>query len=223
MLAAQAAAASPAGGEVLGGEYELMLAQLVEHRRQLKDIQSIERKIEAKRQFLPTYKAWVESAVEHGNGAQDLVLMTVLVWLIDVGEYTDALAIAAYAMEHGLQMPDQYDRNLPTVLLDEIGGAALSGKLEPQRAVLVLNVVAELTAGSDTPDQARAKLHKALGYAHMGRLGTSEVDVSQLDPIAARIALDQCRRAYELFDGVGVKKDIERLERRLKHAGGPDA
>ena len=79
MLAAQSAAASPAGGEVLGGEYELMLAQLVEHRRQLKDIQSIERKIEAKRVFLPIYKAWVESAVEHGNGAQDQVLMTVLV------------------------------------------------------------------------------------------------------------------------------------------------
>ena len=40
VLAAQAAASSPAGGEVLGDAYELMLAQLIEHRRQLKTIQS---------------------------------------------------------------------------------------------------------------------------------------------------------------------------------------
>lgn len=223
MLAAQAAAASPAGGPVLGGEYELMQAQLIEHKRRLKDIQSIERKIEAKRQFLPLYRDWVEGTLANGNGAHDLVLMTVLVWLIDVGEYAGALEVARYAMAHQLPMPDQYDRNLATVLLDEIGGAALAGRLVAAEAVEVLGQVAELTAGSDTPDQARAKLHKALGYAYMGRLGTSEVDVSQLEPAAARFALSHCRRAFELFEGVGVKKDIERLERRLKAAGEPDA
>lgn len=219
MLAAQAAAVSPAGGEVLGGEYELMLAQLVEHRRQLKDIQSIERKIEAKRVFLPTYQAWVESAVEHGNGAQDQVLMTVLVWRIDVGDYGGALYVARYALKHDLQMPDQYDRNLATVLLDEIGGAVLAGKAQQGEAIHALSEVAELTADRDTPDQARAKLHKALAYAHMGRLGTVEVDVGQLEVGAAREALKHCRRAFELFEQVGVKKDIERLERRLKAAG----
>lgn len=223
MLAAQAAAVSPHGGQVLGGEYELMMAQLVEHRRALKDIQSIERKIEAKRQFLPVYKAWVEGAVEHGNGAQDIVLMTVLVWLIDVGEFSVALHVARYALQHNLQMPDQYDRDLATVLLDEIGGAVLAGKVEQNEAIRVLQVVDELTAGHDAPDQARAKLHKAIAYAYMGRLSHAEVDVGALQLDAAREALKHCRRAVDLFDQVGVKKDIERLVRRLNAAGETNA
>ncbi|WAC70813.1 phage terminase small subunit [Roseateles sp. SL47] len=218
-LAALSAAAAPAGGEVVGGAYELMLAQLVEHRRQLRDIQSVERKIEAKRVFLPAYRDWVEQTLEHGQGAQDQVLMTVLVWLIDVGDFGTALMVARYALAHGLKMPDQYDRNLATVLLDEIGGAALSGKtLFGSECIRVLEQICEMTQGEDTPDQARAKVHKALGYAYMGRRGGSEVDVNQLDLPAARLALQQCRRAYELFEQVGVKKDIERLERRLKAA-----
>jgi Phage small terminase subunit len=223
MLAALAAAGSPAGGPVLGGEYELMLAQLIEHKRRLKDIQSIERKIEAKREFLPLYRTWVGETLAQGNGAHDLVLMTVLVWYIDVGDFCQALEVARYAVAYGLPMPDQYDRNLATVLLDEIAGAALAGKLAPDTGIEVLHQVTELTTDSDTPDQARAKLHKALAYAHMGRLGTSEVDVGQLAVPAAREALKHCRRAFELFEQVGVKKDIERLERRLKTAGEPDA
>lgn len=222
-LAALAAAASPAGGPVLGGEYELMQAQLFEHRRALKDIQSVERKIEAKRGFLPVYRAWVDAALENGNGAHDLVLMTVLVWHIDAGEFDRALQIADYAMAYALPLPDQYDRNLATVLIDEIGGAALAGRMEPEQAIGVLGRVCELTADHDAPDQARAKLHKALGYALMGRRGSTEVDVSQLPVPAAGQALKQCRRAFELFEQVGVKKDIERLERRLKAAGVTDA
>jgi len=218
MLAAAAAAAAPAGEQVVGGAYELMLAQLVEHRRHLKTIQSVERKIEAKRAFLPLYADWVEAAVENGNGGQDQVLMTVLVWRIDVCDFTGALSIARYAIAHDLSMPDQYERNLATVLLDEIGGAALTGKLPQDECVPVLEEVLSLTADTDTPDQARAKVHKALGYAHMGRIACSEVDVSILPVAATKLALTHCRRAYELFEQVGVKKDLERLERRLTAA-----
>lgn len=37
-----------------------MLMQLAEHRRRLKQIQSIERKIEVKRQLLPEYAAYIQ-------------------------------------------------------------------------------------------------------------------------------------------------------------------
>lgn len=223
MIAAQAAAVSPAGGPVQGGEYELMQAQLHEHRRALKSIQSVERKIEAKREFLPLYRAWVDAALNNGNGAHDMVLMTVLVWHIDAGDFDRALQIAAYAIAHDLPLPDQYDRNLATVLIDEIGGAALSGRMPVAVAVRVLAEVCHLTERHDAPDQARAKLHKALAYALMGRSGLSEVDVGQLPMPAAKAALNHCRRAFDLFEQVGVKKDIERLERRLKAAGTTDA
>ena len=34
--------------------------------------------------------------------------------------------------------------------------------------------------------------------------------------------MDHLERAHNLFDKVGVKKDMERLERRIKAATGPD-
>lgn len=222
-LAARAAATTPHGATVTGSAYELMLAQLIEHKRALKDIQSVERKIEAKRSFLPVYDAWVTAALEHGRGAQDLVLMTLLVWYLDVGDFARGLAVAEYAIRHGLTLPDQYDRKLPTLLLDEVAGAALAGKIPAETALQVLQQVEALTAEHDAPDQARAKLQKAIGYALIGRLWASDVDIAALPLDVAQAALPPLRRALELFEGVGVKKDIERLERRLKAAGGEGA
>ena len=48
-----------------------------------------------------------------------------MVWHIDAGNYAQALDIAAYAIKHKLPLPDQYDRNLGTVLIDEIGAGHL--------------------------------------------------------------------------------------------------
>lgn len=50
--------------------YELMQAQLYEHRRALKAIQSIERKVEAKRDYLPLYWPWVDGVLAGGQGAR---------------------------------------------------------------------------------------------------------------------------------------------------------
>lgn len=217
-LAAHAAATAPTGGEVQGSAYELMLVQLAAHRRSLKDIQSIERKIEAKRLFLPEYDAWVDGSLAAGNGAKDLILTTVLVWHIDAGNYRRALQIAPYAVRHDLHMPDQYDRSLGTVLIDEFGVAALTGKMTVSEARELLPQVIEITAGLDAPDQARAKLLKALGYALIGKTGPADVDYEAVPLPDVSAGLNHLQRALDLFDQVGVKKDIERLERRLRNA-----
>ena len=218
VLAELAAKAAPPGDEVKGSAYELMLAQLYEHRRTLKNIQSIERKIEAKRAFVGEYDDYITGALEGGQGGQDLVLTSVMVWHLDVGSWARALEIAAYALQHGLALPDQYNRDVATLLIDETSTAALAGKLLGDEALRVLAEVASLTAERDAPDQARAKLHKAIGYALMGKTPTNEPDITTLDESKARLAMDHLQRAHELFDKVGVKKDMERLERRLKAA-----
>lgn len=57
VTAAMAAAQSDPGESLAGNTaYELMLAKLDADRRRLKDIQSIERKIEVKREILPEYE-----------------------------------------------------------------------------------------------------------------------------------------------------------------------
>ena len=201
--------------------YELMQAQLYEHRRALKAIQSIERKVEAKRDYLPLYWPWVDGVLAGGRGAPDMVLTTVLVWAIDAGEYPRALQIAEYVLAHGLSLPDQYQRDPATTLIDEMAEAGLKGKLPAAEAVLLLQRVEALTRERDVPDQARAKLHKAIGYALIGRTAASEVDYKDLPADLAAQALPYLHRAFELFEGVGVKKDIERLERRVKDAAAP--
>lgn len=205
--AALVAAAGEPGQSLAGASgYELMLAKLATDRRRLKSVQSIERKKAVKAEVLPEYADYVAGALEGGRGAQDDVLTTVMVWRVDVGDYAGALAIAVYALQHNLTLPDQYDRTLATVIAEEFAEAALvSLKAEEKFDADQLHQVATLTEKHDMPDQARAKLYKAIGYA------------VQADPGAA---LPYLRRALALHDRVGVKNDIDRLEKAVKAAGG---
>lgn len=216
-IAATTAATSP-HGEMEGSAYELMQAQLHEHRLTLKKIQSVERKIDAKRTMLADFDAYLDGVLNADAGAQDLVVTSVLVWHLDVGNWARALQLARYAISHALALPDQYNRDLATLLIDETSTAALAGKLLGDEALRVLAEVASLTAERDAPDQARAKLHKAIGYALMGKTPTHEPDIATLDITKAQLAMGHLQRAHELFAQVGVKKDMERLERRLKAA-----
>lgn len=221
VLAEQAAAAAPHGGQVQGSEYELTIAQLIEHKRMLKDIQSVERKIEAKRTILPVYDAWIDGALQAGHGAQDEVLTQVLVWHIDAGNYARALQIARYAVLHKLSLPDRFERNLATTLIEENADAALAGRMPRELALQLLPEIHALTAELDAHDQPRAKLFKAIGYALIGKLGSADVDLAAVDEVTARAALEHLQRALQLNGQVGVKKDCERLERRLKASAPP--
>ncbi len=214
-----ASAAEPTGAPEENRVQDILHAQLFEHRRTLKAVQSIERKIELKRGFLPLYHPWVDGVLEADSAAQDLILTTVFVWCMDVGDHERALAIGAHILRHNLALPDHYSRDPATTLIDEIADAALKGKVP--EAAPILARVDELTASRDVPDQARAKLHKAIGYALIGRTAARDIDHKTLPVEAAQAALPHLHRALELFAGVGVKKDIERLERRVKDAGDP--
>lgn len=214
--AKRAEVCDPHGGAATNNVHDLLLAQLVEHRRRLKDVQSIERKIEAKRVFLPTYDAWIDATLTDGSGAADPIITTMLIWHIDVGLYERALRIAQYAARYDMRLPDQYERTLAVALIDEFAVAALTGRMTAEQAAQLLPRVMSLTDDSDAPDQARAKLHKALGFALLGKVGQAEADLASVDRHACADALQHLRRALSLWDQVGVKKDVERLERRLK-------
>lgn len=189
-------------------QYELMLAKLAEDKRRLKDIQSIERKIDVKRQLLPDYQPWIEGILQGDTGQQDDVFMTVLVWTIDTGDIEAAIPLAKYAIRHQMAMPDQYKRTTACVIAEEAADIALKGApgSSPVSFVL-LGGVAALTADEDMPDEVRAKLHKAIGYGMR--------DAGLLEQARERLAY-----ALQLHDKVGVKKDIERLDTLIKNAGG---
>jgi len=224
VLGQRAASSGEPGSVTTGSAYELMLMQLHEDRRTLSAIQSVERKIEMKATLLPAYQAWIDGVLTGGRGAYDEVLVTLLVWHIDVGEIERGLQIAAYALRYRFTLPDRYQRTLPTLLQDEVAAACLTGKLrdQPERALALLQQVLEMTADDDTPDQARAKVHKAAGLAQLELVNRVEPEaISVATAEQARAALQHLTRATALHAGAGVKKDIERLERRLAKPAPP--
>lgn len=217
-LAAQQAVqaeADNAHGQTVGTAYELQLAQLHQHRLRLKDLHSVEKKIEAKRVMLPEYDAYLDGVLEARPGTQDDVVSTAMVWHIDAGNFARGLQLAEYALASGIKPPDKYNRNLPTIVQDEVAEAILTGKLGGTEALQIAAQAMALTEQADTPDQAKSKLYKAAGWAVLGKTGSHDVDMATRTLKACKEALPLLQRAMELDTRAGVKKDIERLERRL--------
>lgn len=204
MLAQATAATSDHGtAQPSGSAYELMLAKLAEDKRALKGIQSIEKKIELKRQRLPEYSAWIEGKLMAETLAQDDVLATIMIWRIDTGDIDRALDIAEPMLANGLKLPEHYQRDLATTVVEEIADRANSKDGGNVTAANLLRVDA-LTEGRDMPDEVRSKLHKALG------LSLREQSPPQ--------ALEHLQRALQLNARAGVKAEITKLEKQLTNS-----
>ncbi|MBT2784825.1 MULTISPECIES: phage terminase small subunit [unclassified Halomonas] len=208
--AAKAAGAATPGQQQAGEQYELHARALYEATRTLKSIKSIQAKIEKKRELLPEFLPYIDGVLSEGNGAKDDVLMTMMVWCIDVGDFEKALAIGAYAVKHNIDTPDRYARDTVSILAEEIAEGVKSALAkEGADADALANVMARAAAivdGHDMHDEIKAKLHKAYGYA----LRAAE------DP---QSALAQLKEALALDERIGVKQDIQQLERLIKKQG----
>lgn len=221
VTAAQAAeAAGPA--DIMEGldAYDQQRAQLLQDQLRLKQLQSTEGKCALKAQLLPAYAPYVQGVLEAGQGAQDEVLITVMLWHIDAGAFAEALPIAEYVLKHGLKMPDRFSRTAGTVIAEEVAEAALKAfKAGSPFDVAILTQTETLTAEQDMPDEARAKLHLALGKAHAAKVtddNPAGLDIGYLDAAKHHLA-----RAIELHSNCGGKKDLERVDRLLKKHAGP--
>lgn len=190
--------------------YELMLMRLAGDMRTLKGVHSFERKAEIKRGMLPEYAPWVTGVLAEGRGAQDAVLMTVMVWKLDADDIAGALEIARYALKYGLAMPSHLNRPTGYFLAEDVAIAAerLRTAGKPVAVSLLLDTMA-LTESADMPDKVRAKLHKITGLVLR-------------DEGAVIQALEHLKRAMQLDRLAGVKKDIEQLERAIKAASEPE-
>jgi hypothetical protein len=139
-----------------------MLVKLADDRRTLKTIRSNELKAAKKRELLPFYAPWVAGVLADGRGAQDDIVMTVMLWRLDAGDIAGALEIAPYALKYGLT--SDHRRTTPYMLVEEVALAALRLRDagEPVDLALLLTTLS-LTDGADVPDMVRARLHKVTG------------------------------------------------------------
>nr|WP_286946276.1 phage terminase small subunit [Pseudomonas sp. UBA6718] len=215
--AQEAAAAAPAALMEGATNYEVMLAKLQQDQFRLKQVQSTEGKAKLKAELLPEYVPYIEGVLSAGQGAQDDVLVTVMVWRFDASDFDGGLQIAEYVLRHQLVMPDRFNRTTGCLVAEEVATAALNAQKAGKPFPLVtLNRTAELTADQDMPDEARAKLVLASAREQLALVNeeAEKLNDEEIGQLQAGIALLQ--RAIKLHDKCGGKKDLERAERLLK-------
>ncbi len=197
--------------------YELMLAKLQQDQLRLKQVQSNQNKALLKAELLPEYADYVAGVLAGGKGAQDDVFVTVMLWRFDAGDFAGGLEAAAYVLQHGLKMPERFNRTTGCVVAEEIAEAALRALKAGTAFDLEVTLQAnELTASHDMPDAARAKLMLAIGrlYALKVKDDASGEDLGNLVN-----AKEYLTKAISLYSACGAKKDLERVDRLLnKHA-----
>lgn len=195
--------------------YEQQLIQLNSDKNRLKNIQSKQNKVELKRQLLPNYKPYLHGILEVKPGVQDAVVTEMLVWSIDVGEYDFALDLAEYVLEHGLKLPDRFERSEACFITEDIADEFLKVlKTDVSIDITVLERLESLITDEsldkskrDMPDEVKAKLYLALGKAEM-RLITGEQLVDLVHATRARDFLEQ---ACKLDDKCGGRTDFNKM------------
>ncbi len=221
-----AAAASTIGNQLMPGTgiYEQMLMQLASDRGRLKQIQSGEGKGKLKAELIPAYDAYIDGVLTGDQGAADEVVTTVMLWNIDAGRYSEAMRLAEYVLRHNLAMPDRFERTTGCVVAEEVADAALNAlRAGTEFSTEVLEQASTITEDQDMPDQVRAKLLLARARWIMRAVNKdldSPQDGQPFDPLPQlAIVIESLRRAIQLHDGCGGKKDLENAERlQKKHA-----
>lgn len=192
--------------------YRLLQLKLREDKQALKAKQSIQAKIELKRDLVGHYDEWINATLSAGSGDPDTLLTTLMLWHIDIGSFGVALDIAEYALEHNLTMPDAHQRTLATVVAEEIAETAKklasSNEISSEQVAQVLRA-STITAAADMPDQVRAKLARQVGEL-------TEAD----QPV---FALEQYQTALKFDENSGVKGAIKRLSKQLTDESSPNS
>ncbi|WP_417795913.1 phage terminase small subunit [Terasakiella pusilla] len=186
---------------------DMMRAQLRDHENQLKQVQSVQAKVIKKRDFITAYEPYIEGILQADAGEQDDIVMTMMVWALDIGNFDLALRIASYALSHKLKMPQRFNRNVQTILVEEMADYA-KNQGDDENVTDLEEYLFEaiiLTEKQDMPDEARAKIYR--------ELGALIADDKPKDTI------DYWANALKLDPNCGVKTKYEKLRKAQEKAG----
>lgn len=188
--------------------YDQMLLRINQIKAELKGIQSRAAKTVRKREVLPDFEAYVAGALTPEATRQDDVLMTLLIWLIDVGDFAKALPIAAHAIAHDWQMPQNFKRDVKNFVAEDISewvNANLTKLDNSDREALNFDLEGyeKCFANQDLVDEVMAKFYKARG----------QVSESLGDVGAASSSYEW---AFARDPKCGVKTRIKKLKKQIE-------
>lgn len=220
--------AAQAGDTAALSEQQRALKWLHTQRALLSGIQSRQEREAHKARVMPEIEPYLQGALAADAGQPDPVLTYCTVWALDAGLWRLALDLGRYAVRHGLPMPDEFQRNAPTLLADLMADAALIGRIPAADAPALLEQTLNIIEGANMPDQARAKTHKAIAYGLAGKttLAGQPGDWASLSAATLELALHHLIAAEKLDPNCGVKKDIAMTRKLLgqkEPAPAPDA
>jgi hypothetical protein len=196
----------------------VMSLRLIEDLRRLHDTRSIKTKIEIKRELLPSYAPYIEGLLEaaaEGKTPSGDILPTIMIWRMDTGDYAGALPLAKLVLQEALALPSRYDRDAPTLIIEEIANGAIEMQKKGERFDLeLLEEIEELTSGYDVHDQVTAKLQRAIGDELLAK--AEQIAPGADEQVAAyKAALAKLKAARDLDERVGVADKIKRAEKTL--------
>lgn len=219
--AAATAPPEPKADTEAGQEYAMIRVLLHDDLRKLADVASVEARNPMKADMATAYADWIEGVLlagEQGLASQDEILATNMIWAIDYRDIDYALRLGAHVLKFNLTLPERYNRTAACFIAEDIATVALEQhELVTLEQLLQANT---LTSVADMPDQARAKLHKAIGRAYERRADAFDPTADNA-PAGGKAAyaeqgLIHLQRALTLDNNVGVKTDIKRVTHTLK-------
>lgn len=203
--------------------YSLLRSMFGEHRRQLSDTQSIEKRIELKRELIAEYTDHIDTvlltAMETNTAQQDEIFVQLMMWHLDCGLYSRGLEMAEHVLEYGLKLPVHFKRNPASLVTELVADNALNDiALERDFDIDVLRRVEELVSGHDMHDVVAAKLHKAYGLLHLkaGKAENASPSLTDTARTSYEAAKTHFLRALELDKNSTVKTHLRDIDRALK-------
>ena len=177
--------------------YQQLQQQYIADKTLLSNLASMQDKIAYKAQALPKYQDWLNSVLQSGQAHPNDTLTPNL---------NEAMPLAQFAIEHNLESSDEYQRNLPTIIIEQYAEQISRGAaIDPEHLRTLVQWATDTQNNQHThniPDAVRAKLLKTAG--------------EQLEDSDPQTALALYQQALGYNEKVGVKKQIETL-RKAQH------
>ena len=156
------------------------------------------------------YLPWLEDVYLSGSAAEtDPVFTTALLWLIDIGELDQAVPYILFAIEHDMKVKDDYRRDLPDLLIEELAeqygyGADLSKANHTDLLTLISTVNPDTSMHTlNLTDIIRAKFYKASGER--------AEEAEDLESAASYY-----ENALKYSEKIGVKSRLAAIKKQLK-------
>lgn len=188
--------------------YQTLMKQYQEDKALLKSLSSVKDKVAYKNEILPHYQDWITGILASGEvNPNDSITPMILVWQLDCGQLDASLPLAQFALNKNLNIGDDYQRNMATVILEEYAEQISQGAdiADANLPILIEWATAKQEGRHryNVPDQVRAKLLKAVA--------------EKLEDKEPHTAIDLYEQALAYNEKAGCKKQLEVLRKQFKN------